>query len=248
MGRQAIPPDPPSQRAGGRDRIRPAGRRKAAPGTQPARRAADNEAVVETTSKSIKEIPMRSPSFCSSVLSAVGVGVGVAVVAVAGLAGCGETRLGRSLEREVQIVLAITAVPSDVTCVRLTAAGPGRTVTREVDVMPGAEVSEAFGGLPLGTVDFLGEAFSGACTAVTKATIPSWASDPVPAAVVLGRIATISLTLHRNGRAKVNVDFADEAACQPIASACLTSAECCTGTCTRGTCQPPSPDAAPDTR
>jgi hypothetical protein len=169
----------------------------------------------------------------------------LALVIVVGLAGCGDTRLGRSPERDVQIVLAITAVPSDVTCVRLTAAGPGRTVTREVDVMPGAEVSEAFGGLPLGTVDFLGEAFAGACTAVTKATIPSWASDPVQAAIVLGRIATISLALHRNGRAKVNVDFADEAACLPVTSPCLTSAQCCTGTCTRATCQP-SPDAAAD--
>jgi hypothetical protein len=184
--------------------------------------------------------PMRSTSSCSHIVVLV---IVVVVGLGLGLGGCGETRLGRGLERDVQIVLAITAVPSDVTCVRLTAAGPGRTVTREVDVMPGAEVSEAFGGLPLGTLDFLGEAFPGACTAVTKATIPSWASDPVQAAVVLGRIATIALTLHRNGRAKITVDFADEAACQPIASTCLTSAQCCTGTCTRAVCQP-TPDAA----
>jgi hypothetical protein len=157
---------------------------------------------------------------------------------VAMLGGCGETRLGRSGGKEVQVVLAISAVPSDVTCVRLTAAGPGRVVTREVDVMAGAEVSEAFGGLPLGTVEFTGEAFTGACTAVSKATIPAWVSEPVQEAVVLGRIVTVALTLHRNGRAKVVLDFADEATCIPTGSACLTSAECCARSCLRGLCQP----------
>jgi hypothetical protein len=162
------------------------------------------------------------------------------------VAGCGDTRLGRSAEREVQVVLAITAVPTDVTCVRLTAAGPGRTVSREVDVMAGAEVNESFGGLPLGTVDFLGEAFTGACTAVSKATIPAWVSDPAQEAVVLGRIATVALTLHRNGRAKVTLDFADEAACLPVAAACLTSGQCCSRACKGGACQ--SPDAGAELR
>jgi hypothetical protein len=170
----------------------------------------------------------------------------IVAVALALAAGCGETRLGRSTEKEVQVVLAITAVPADVTCVRLTAAGPGRTVTRELDVMAGAEVNEALAGLPLGTVDFKGEAFTGACTAVSKTTIPAWVSDPVQEAIVLGRIATVALTLHRNGRAKVTLDFADEAACQPLAAACLTNTECCSRRCTKGICQAPVPDASPE--
>jgi hypothetical protein len=67
-------------------------------------------------------------------------------------------------------------------------------------------------------------------------------SEPVQEAIVIGRIASVALTLHRNGRAKVTLDFADEAACQPVASACLLASECCSRTCQRGTCQ--SPDAA----
>jgi hypothetical protein len=161
-------------------------------------------------------------------------------------AGCGDTRLGRSLDdKQVQVVLAITAVPTDVTCVRLTATGQGRAVTREVDVMAGAEVSESFGGLPLGALEFLGEAFPGACTAVSKATIPTWVSEPVQESIVVGRIASVALTLHRNGRAKVTLDFADEASCQPLGAACLATAECCSRHCIRGTCQPGADAAAP---
>jgi hypothetical protein len=160
-------------------------------------------------------------------------------------AGCGDTRLGRSLDKEVQVVLAITAVPTDVTCVRLTATAQGRTVSREVDVMAGAEVNESFGGLPLGTLEFKGEAFPGACTAVSKATIPTWVSEPVQEAIVLGRIASVALTLHRNGRAKVTLDFADEASCLPLAAACLATAQCCSKHCIRGSCQVVAePDAA----
>jgi hypothetical protein len=160
-------------------------------------------------------------------------------------AGCGDTRLGRGLQKETQVVLAITAVPTDVTCVRLSATGQGRTVTREVDVTAGAEVNEAFGGLPLGTLQFLGEAFPGACTAVTKATIPTWVSEPAEAAIVLGRIASVALTLHRNGRAKVTLDFADESACQPLGASCLATAECCSKHCIRGACTAGADAAAP---
>jgi hypothetical protein len=162
----------------------------------------------------------------------------VLVVLVLAGAGCGDTRLGRSTQQEVQVVLAVTAVPSDVACVRLTVAGMGRTVTREVEVMAGADVTESFGGLPLGTAEFLGEAFTGDCKAVTKATIAAWVSEPAEESIILGRIANVALTLHRNGRAKVTLDFADEGTCQPPGADCLTSAECCSRSCTRGVCRP----------
>lgn len=138
---------------------------------------------------------------------------------------------------DVQVTLAITSVPADVACVRITAAGPGRTAVREVDVAPGAMVNEPFSGLPLGTVVFKGEAFAGRCDAVTKATIPGWVSDPVTVSIVLGRSVTVDLTLNRNGRAKVVVDFSDEPACSGTAAACLTSSECCSKSCVRGSCQ-----------
>jgi hypothetical protein len=139
---------------------------------------------------------------------------------------------------DVQVMLSLAAVPADVACVRLTAAGPGRTVVREIPVSAGAMINEAFSGLPLGTVVFRGEAFGVDCEAVTKTTIPGWASDPETVAIILGRLTTVSLTLNRNGRAKVNVEFSDEPTCTPAPSACITNAECCSKSCKSGTCQP----------
>jgi hypothetical protein len=123
------------------------------------------------------------------------------------LLGCGELHPPRP---DPQVVLAISTVPADVACLRLTATGPGRTFSREVDTMPGASVDESFGGLPLGPVQFLAEAFPAACTSVSKATVPTWISDPSQINIAVGRLSSVSLTLHRNGRAKVSIDFADD--------------------------------------
>jgi hypothetical protein len=157
-------------------------------------------------------------------------------------AACGDLR---PPHQEPQVVLAISTVPADVSCLRLTAAGPGRTFSREVEAMPGASIDEAFSGLPLGTVNFLAEAFPASCTSVSKATIATWISDPAQAAVVVGRLATVALTLHRNGRAKVSVDFVDEPLCQPAGATCITDLECCSHACTRGACEAGGDAGAP---
>lgn len=149
-------------------------------------------------------------------------------------AACGG--LGAPRPEDVQVVLALAAVPADVGCVRVTAAGSGRTVTRELDVTPGTSLDEPFSGLPLGTVSFSADGFAAGCGAVTKATVPAWVSDTQVASVSLTRIATVELTLHRNGRAKVNVDFADEPMCSPGGAACLHATECCSHQCLHGAC------------
>jgi len=148
--------------------------------------------------------------------------------------------------QEIQALLTVAAVPPDVACIRITAAGPGRTVEREIGVSPGGMVSEAFSGLPLGTVVFKAEAFNGDCDAVTKSTVPGWASEPEDVAIVLGRQASVSLTLNRNGRAKVDVQFNDEPLCTPTVSACIASAECCSKLCKTGLCVDRDGGAAPD--
>lgn len=157
----------------------------------------------------------------------------VAVPLLAAAAGCFELH---PPQEPTQVILAIASVPADVACVRITAAGTGRTVAREIAVASGEAVNESFSGLPLGTVTFLAEAFPGTCQAVTKVTVPTWVSESMPVSVVLGRMATVALTLHRNGRARVNVDFADEPACSPAAQICLNDSECCSRACVRGSC------------
>lgn len=113
---------------------------------------------------------------------------------------------------EVQVLLALATVPAEVACVRITAEGATRSVVRELPVSEGAMVSESFSGLPLGPVVFKAEAFVADCESVTKSTIPGWASEPETVSIALGRLTTVSMTLNRNGRAKVNVEFNDETA------------------------------------
>jgi hypothetical protein len=144
-----------------------------------------------------------------------------------------------------QAMLQIATVPEDVQCIRITAAGTGRSEEREVDAVAGAMLTETLTGLPLGSVKFTGEAFAAACTSVSKSTIAAWASEPVTASIVLGRLANVSLVMARNGRAKVEIGFNDEAACTPLGAVCRLASECCSKRCLGQTCVTPS-DAGSD--
>src|SRR4051812_9279424 len=100
------------------------------------------------------------------------------------LAGCGE---GSERDRTTEVVVSLSVVPGDVQCLRVTAAGTGRSAVREFEVTGGQSFSEALSGMPLGTVVFTGEAFASKCDAVTRATHSAWVSDDVSESIVLGR-------------------------------------------------------------
>ena len=138
-----------------------------------------------------------------------------------------------------QVRLYIGEVPADVRCLKLTAEGQGRTVVRELEVMGGGSLTESLSGLPIGIVTFTGEAFTTACSAVSKSSIGAWASAPVQASIVLGRLSTVELVMVRNGRAKVSVTFTEEAACTAVGAACRINSECCSKKCTLGLCAVP---------
>jgi hypothetical protein len=59
-------------------------------------------------------------------------------------------------------------------------------------------------------VVFSANAYAAACDSVTKSTIPTWISDEKTVTLVQGRSASVTLTLYKNGRAKVTVEFADQ--------------------------------------
>ena len=121
------------------------------------------------------------------------------------LASCDDNSAGaKPLE---QVMLHIEDVPEDVACLRITASGTNRQVVRDLDVTLGQSVSESFSGLPIGTVVFQAAAYSQTCDKVTKSTVPSWVSDEVPVTVSLTHSSSVSLTLYRNGRAKVSIGF-----------------------------------------
>jgi hypothetical protein len=107
-------------------------------------------------------------------------------------------------------MLHIEAVPEDVACLRITASGTNREVVRDLDVTVGQAVSESFSGLPIGTVVFQAAAYSQTCDKVTTSTVPSWVSQEASITVSLTHSTSVSLTLYRNGRAKVTVDFDPE--------------------------------------
>ena len=109
-----------------------------------------------------------------------------------------------------QVTLRIEDVPADVACLRITATGTSRQVVRDLDVTLGQSVSETFSGLPIGTVVFQAAAYSQTCDNVTNSTVPSWISDEVSVTVSLTHSTSVSLTLYRNGRAKVTVGFDPE--------------------------------------
>ncbi|APR88270.1 Tryptophan synthase alpha chain [Minicystis rosea] len=134
--------------------------------------------------------------------------------------------------------IAISQVPSDgsVGCIAVTATGD-HTVTRSFDVVPGQSTVFDIHGLPVGTVSFLGNAYQGACAAVTPASSPTWISDAVLASVSNVQPVMVQLTLHRNGKAGVDVDFEDEPSCRAAGAPCLGNAECCSQSCVAGACE-----------
>jgi hypothetical protein len=126
------------------------------------------------------------------------------------LAGCDDRSAGSKPQLVEQVMLHIEDVPEDVACLRITATGTSRQVVRDLDVILGQSVSEAFTGLPIGTVVFQAAAYSQTCDKATKSTVPSWISDEVSVTVSLTHSTSVSLTLYRNGRAKVTVGFDPE--------------------------------------
>jgi hypothetical protein len=106
-----------------------------------------------------------------------------------------------------QVSLAITSVPTDVTCVKVSVTG-SRSVTQLIDVTPGSNSTYPLTRLPLGIVTVSADAFPQACKTVTSTSIPAYVtSAPVSVRVDPIDVNTITLSLIRNGRIGVGVDF-----------------------------------------
>jgi hypothetical protein len=133
----------------------------------------------------------------------------LALLSLTAISGCDERASRESLETG-QAMLSLSVIPDDVSCVRVTAVGEFRSSVTDFDVVPGETLSQPLTGLPVGPVVFSANAYSGACTTVTKSTIPMWQSDEKTVTIVQGKSSSVTLTLYKNGRAKVTVEFADQ--------------------------------------
>jgi len=132
----------------------------------------------------------------------------VAAALLAPIAGCDD---GKHEPTETgAVLLTVDSIPDAVACVRVTAAGEFRQVVTDFAVTPGASLSESLSGLPVGKVLFSANAYSQVCESATKSTAPMWLSDQKSVNVAQGKSSTVTLTLYKNGRAKVNVQFADQ--------------------------------------
>ena len=125
-------------------------------------------------------------------------------------AGCDDDQGPQQAAQSGQAMLSVGTIPEEVTCVIVTAAGEFRTEIRNFDVTPGSTLSEALMGLPVGSVAFSANAYAKACSDVTKSTAPMWLSDTKTVNLVQGKSSSVTLTLYKNGRAKVTVEFADQ--------------------------------------
>jgi hypothetical protein len=123
--------------------------------------------------------------------------------------GCDDNQAANANESG-QAMLSLAAIPDSVTCIRVTAAGEFRSSVIDFDVVPGDTLTQALTGLPVGDVAFSANAYSADCTSVTKSTIPMWISDEKTVSLVQGKSSSVTLTLYKNGRAKVTVEFADQ--------------------------------------
>ena len=139
------------------------------------------------------------------------------------LAACHGDGAGQSDRNAGGAVLELTQAPAEVRCVRVTAVG-SRTVVRSFETMGGQSTQFEMNGLPLGLVTFTGEAFDSTCGMVTMSSVPGWVSDPVPVTLTTGSKPTVMLTMRRNGRATVSVDFADETNCMMPGKFCFAAA------------------------
>ncbi len=119
--------------------------------------------------------------------------------------GCGSSGSRDSPSGAVRLTL--TQAPSDVACLEVTATGVRRVIGR-FKVVPLDTQTFEMSALPLGDVLFSATAFGEPCDAA-GALPPTWVSDSVSATIAKGVVASVALTMRRNGRASVSVDFAE---------------------------------------
>ena len=104
------------------------------------------------------------------------------------------------------VQVSLVQVPQDVACLKVMVTGP-RPLTQLIDVTPGGTSTYTITRLPIGIISISAEAFSQVCNAVSSA-VPNYVTDaPVSVRVDAVDVNMVTLTLIRNGRLGVGVDF-----------------------------------------
>jgi hypothetical protein len=122
--------------------------------------------------------------------------------------GCGAAGSSTEVEEETgNVELSLSTVPSDASCLRVTASG-SRSTTKLFGLVSGSSPTFSLDRLPIGVVQFDAQAFGVACASIGAATVPNWvAESPAFVRIEPVNVAKVALKLIRNGRAVVGVDF-----------------------------------------
>jgi hypothetical protein len=163
----------------------------------------------------------------------------LALVGASSLAACNGAGGASDSDRGVATI-ALTQVPTDVACIRVTVAG-SRTVQKTFNVIPAQSSVLTLTGLPTGDDTFTGEAFNIACAGIVATTVPTWIGDPVTATVGAGAPVAVNLVLRRNGQATVSIDFDNGpdggmGGGRPNGAACAAPSDCQSAFCVDGVC------------
>lgn len=126
--------------------------------------------------------------------------------------GCGFDSTSPGAEAESadlgQVELALTRVPTDALCLRLTADLAGRRVVQDRPLSAGAGFFKvAIGGLPVGNVTLYADVYPVACGSIGNRTSATWVSDPTSATLDAKVPTTATLLLRRPATLNVNLDF-----------------------------------------
>ena len=124
--------------------------------------------------------------------------------------------------------LALTQVPADAKCIRLTSDAAGRRTTLSATLTPGAAAfSTTFAGLPVGSMTLWADIFNVACSSVTVTSVATWISPPVQAMTASASTPNITLVVQRPSGLAVGVDFCTTTPC----ATCNPGFHSCAGEC-----------------
>jgi hypothetical protein len=114
------------------------------------------------------------------------------MVATGGLTHCSsETPLQNEEAGEAEV--SLTNAPTDVSCLRLTVAGPMRTEVRKFPLNSGQRTLFRLNGLPVGNVSFVADAFPMNCNQSLSGVSPTWFSEPVAVRLNAQEVTHVSL-------------------------------------------------------
>lgn len=110
------------------------------------------------------------------------------------------------------VTLALTIVPADARCLRVTVDSGDRITRRLFPLVPGQASTVTITGLPPGANEIREDVFAVECEDLSADVGPTWTGDGTPVVVVMPRQTTTRMVVLRpTGNVRTTIDFEDSA-------------------------------------